>query len=824
MTSIKALLLLLCLQLSPSLFAQTAGVKEAVKPLTLCFGDDISQSVVLSISDLIAKVAVFDSHCADPILDQKPRQYLVFGNHSLAQKAGLVQKAQNLSEESLLIDHREEAAKSYIFALGKARAHERFNLGSHYAAYEVLETLGFRFLHPLEPYVPSELQFKPVTKSSSPHWPIRRWHLHTQHPLELTNLLNGWGETPEDEQGFQSMLSEWDRVLEWCLANKQNEISWYLLRAEAWKDFADSPTRQARLKQLVNRAQDFGLKAGLVAPLAFRQQHAWTMIRHEGDETLQIEKAIDWLAGTDVDFIETEMGFSEFTHPDDRTMLSWMNQATRYAKDVYGIETSVKVHASTGQKATHFVDPETEKSLNFNFLPYYADPDLAVMPHTVQFYGLKDPAPTYGNRDFSEIYRYLHWEAGRRKVLFYPETAYWVSFDIDVPLFLPIYAERRLSDLRLLAFAETAGELGMGTKIGSRINGQVNFSSGWEWGYWLNDVIASRAAWDPLLNKTDAEALDQALQPFSSLFAEQEADVRKLLIDTIQMEKRLLMLGELAGKRPVNPEKRTGQAYLQGFDAWDDIANLLSKGSTQPAKLGLIAMRNPLTPIQSGQPSFEREISPLLIAMNQELLQLANRSTALLRMLPLEKRSLFTEIDDALRITSLRARQVFALYHFVNEDKKGIFSKKKDFYRDLARSSLDEAKIVSARRSTHYRVPLARIAAWKEGPTAYPYGYLWTADTLAYWWRDEAKAHLTKELPKRFLSPCFLNLVDPINVALGQDHASATIPSFDKWTVAGLETFLARILGPSNATEECLNKPASEPLFPLDGLRVSKDE
>ena len=39
--------------------------------------------------------------------------------------------------------------------------------------------------------------------------------------------------------------------------------------------------------------------------------------------------------------------------------------------------------------------------LNFNYLPIYADPRLGIMPHTVQFYSYDDPAPTYGNANFS---------------------------------------------------------------------------------------------------------------------------------------------------------------------------------------------------------------------------------------------------------------------------------------------------------------------------------------------------------------------------------------------------------------------------------------
>jgi hypothetical protein len=70
-----------------------------------------------------------------------------------------------------------------------------------------------------------------------------------------------------------------------------------------------------------------------------------------------------------------------------------------------------------------------------------------------------------------------------------------VNVDIDVPLFLPIYAQRRLYDLRHIARTEQ--------RTGHRINGQMVFDSGWEWGYWLNAVVAARAGWDPLLDIED---------------------------------------------------------------------------------------------------------------------------------------------------------------------------------------------------------------------------------------------------------------------------------------------------------------------------------
>jgi hypothetical protein len=52
------------------------------------------------------------------------------------------------------------------------------------------------------------------------------------------------------------------------------------------------------------------------------------------------------------------------------------------------------------------------------------------------------------------------------QVVYYGETAYWVSVDIDVPLFLPLYGERRLHDLRLIARQEVSGSQSFWTTCG----------------------------------------------------------------------------------------------------------------------------------------------------------------------------------------------------------------------------------------------------------------------------------------------------------------------------------------------------------------------
>ena len=120
-----------------------------------------------------------------------------------------------------------------------------------------------------------------------------------------------------------------------------------------------------------------------------------------------------------------------------------------------------------------------------------------------QVYALDDPtAFAYGNENFSYVEDYMIYEAKlhNRSVSFYGETAYWVNVDIDVPLFLPLYGQRRQHDLRRLAVREQ--------KESFRIDGQMNFDSGWEWGYWLSDVVTARASWDPKLGISGSVEMD----------------------------------------------------------------------------------------------------------------------------------------------------------------------------------------------------------------------------------------------------------------------------------------------------------------------------
>eukprot|EP01113_Clastostelium_recurvatum_P042979 TRINITY_DN7036_c0_g1_i7.p1 TRINITY_DN7036_c0_g1~~TRINITY_DN7036_c0_g1_i7.p1 ORF type:complete len:752 (-),score=122.33 TRINITY_DN7036_c0_g1_i7:305-2290(-) len=661
-----------------------------------------------------------------------------------------------------------------------------------------MDLLGFAFLHPLQPYIPSALNFTLPSNTSSlttiekPFFPFRGWHVHTQHLLELTHVLNGWGvQGPQDKQGWQDMLPDYQAFLIWLIANRQNRFQWIILSAEEWIDFANSTERQSRLQTLTSMAHSVGLLVGVDMPLALQQQHAMFMTTGKGtlqDQTKEIQASIDWVVQCGFDYMATESGFSEFTHPDDTMMLAWMNISTSYLYDKYqGRRMYIKCHCSTGQVASDYIDPTTGKPINFNFLPIFADERLGIYPHTVQYYRLDDVAPTYGNDNFTYMLDFMVREAPARDTIYYGESTYWVNYDIDLPLFLPVYADSRLYDLRLIS--SSGG--------GQHLQGQINFNSGWEWGYWLGDVVTARAAWNPYMNLDQQTALTTHLGNIARIFGPPQQSIVQIIEDVIQIQRDTFINGIVNGSTPANITSRNGQAYLQGWDTWSDIMTLADPHtSTQPVKEGFNDAR-----LDHG-PSYWKEIEPLLAEMEMRLFSSYN---ALIKLSPLVVPSslpFFDEILDSLLVMCLRARQVHALYDYAASWDTPDRSK------DWRQQRLSDAKYarlnatqIMLHRETLYRVPSSRIAGWYYNPTSYSYGYLWTVHSSYYWIRDEMQA--THPIGNE-TSPCYMNIINPIDVAFGEGiYYNVTILLYEI-----LEKF--KWLGDIT---ECLVAPEKEPHY-----------
>lgn len=642
-------------------------------------------------------------------------------------------------------------------------------------AYAYLQHLGFRFWHPLAPVAPAAIPADRLLNFSSdlpaPRLKRRGFLLHTMHPLELTHVLNGWGlQGPEDEAGWRDLLPQWERYLEWLVAHRQNKVEWVLLEKGRWRSFSRSSRRQKRLRELVEMAHDWGIEVGVDAPMALQQQNGWRLVTDPSadlaDTEQQIEGHLGWLMGAGFDFVGTEMGSTEFSNSGAQRMVHWLNHATDYLSRRYHKKFTTKVHISSGQTTEAYPDPDTGEPLNFNFLPFYADPRLGVLPHTVQVYALDDPAPTYGQQDFQSMLRFMQWvqaantqnPAQHRSMYWYPETAYWVNYDNTVPLFLPVYAHRRLHDLHLIADA------------GVQLDGQMVFSSGWSWGYWLSDLLSAESVVQDPLQLSEADGMKQLLLREFDVLGTVAPEVVQLLQDTMQAQYELLILGEHHGLRPETVVQRNGMAYLSGQETWSQLGSLIRQWGltgfqTQPDRLTFHAVAH-----DEASAQFYREaVRPLLQDMDDRFSDLARRADQLGQRVPAHWQSQFASIQRGLWINAYRTRFVQALF----EASLGrLYRHPETTARYVSRATqvLQRAQAVVQAEHQNLITPWVTAAPHElPNPTAYSYGYLWPAADLFYWKRDLV------QVEQNNVNPCLMSLIDPLEVAFPDPEAETQL-------------------------------------------------
>lgn len=563
------------------------------------------------------------------------------------------------------------------------------DLGTQYAVYALLEELGFGFFHPEETFVPESLSIPgELYVARAPSYPWRGMHVHTMHPIELMDSLL----VPSPEHAAEAA-----RYIDWLVANRQNYFQWALqdtIDMEEWIPYATS---------IIDYAHSRGIKVGIDTPFQFAQQNAFVLVPRPGPWENQIAENLALILQAPFDVVNVELGASEFIPVDDIQTLEMLDFTARHLEERYGVALICKVHCSSGQTAPHF------GGINFNLLPGLADARVGVMPHTVQFYDLWRQAPTYDNRDFSFMREFLLEQIPRRTVLYYPETSYWVSFDIDVPLFLPHYLFSRWNDLNRLQ--------------GTGMQGQITFSSGLEWGYWLNDWAAAGFTYEA---STDWR---EYLGTFTRIFGNGAGPLHELLVDLVEEQGRDLLEDNLI-------------AFLIGWDTADDIGHVV-RTHAQPVRPLFREIRR-MDP--EALSSFSGRTLPRLERLEATYGDFVRRLEALAPLVPPRALRWYGEIKRALEVTALRAAHVRRLYegtvaqrrYELGLDPQGAAEALRLFAEAVSRRERAEALI--AEQEQCYRWLLERIARRRENPTSYEFGYLFTVSDAYYWRREELQA------------------------------------------------------------------------------------
>lgn len=336
------------------------------------------------------------------------------------------------------------------------------------------------------------------------------------------------------------------------------------------------------------------------------------------------------------------------------------------------------------------------------------------------------------------------------------------------------------------------------------------FDSGWEWGYWLNTLVAARAAWDPLVRiEDDWEAFRQSLSPFTDLFEPATASaLADFIVDLSRDQATLLVFGEVNGTRSPNLSKLSGMAYLSGSDTWTDVPRLFGLKLTQPDKVRLFEtedenwkhvlplLREMETKFKAHTARVETIISEWSTCTGSEASQRGLRREVLADFLH--------EVLDGTKMLALRAKQVRLLYE---SHDAATMPEVKPTVLSESRRVLSQASRIVAQREAKYRVPWARVGAWRENPTVYRFGYLWAVHSLYYWWRDQGLAE--KGSLQSHFSPCYLNRMDASEVAVG----------WGKYTLEVLRSVIQYFSPDARYPTEfinCIAPPSQEYKFPRD--------
>jgi hypothetical protein len=559
-------------------------------------------------------------------------------------------------------------------------------LGAQYGVAAALENLGFRFRSPFETYVPPRIRLAASDGAHAPQVRVRGLQLHTLHPIE--SYFAFW--EPGDAN-----LEAARRIIDWTIKNRGNYVMWVGL--DNINDPEQHAAWKAHTQAIIAYAHARGVRVGLDIQLYGQSnlQRAFDLWHDRtGEVSLAESLEIELPLVTDgIDFDVFHISFGEFFSSDPAQFISDLNAA--YAA-IRAHEPGAEVHGYVHVGHDERVD-YMGMNLIYYFLVKFADPGIVPDIHTVMFYDLyEDAGGAYHHDNFDEHRAYLlERMAAGQPAAYVPESAYRVSFDDSVPLYLPLYVRNRLLDIERLRTDPGAA--------GMPLDQHITFSTGWEWGYWLNDYAALRGSYE----STSAPDL------IGHAFGDDLAPAVPVVLDLIDAEKAALMDERLV-------------AYVAGRDQSFEFADSLGIAS-QPDRIDF----DELVAADDATRAAVREDITELGAYADKLGRLADDVDAL--RLPDSRWT--RELRDGVRVTALRtafARDAYqAVLAYLDGDMAGLAANHAE-----AAALMEEARPIIARRHRDLHDRDHRIVDRGANQTLYAYGYLQMADVLCFWERE----------------------------------------------------------------------------------------
>ena len=571
--------------------------------------------------------------------------------------------------------------------------------------------LGFRFYHPRESIVPSHKSWPLPERFSfagSPRFEKRGFHLHTQHPIELTEQLMN----PLQPNAFEEVKE----YIDWLARNGQNTFQFFLLRG------VDRNTWPAHARRIVEYAHRRGIRCGIEISLSMIQQQAFqaiTLLRPTPSYQKQVDHTLAWLFQAPWDYVSLDVTLGEHLPFLDKLLPDVQMHIEQQVERRYGARLMYATHVISSKDGTKVRRPKL--------------PGSGIMIHTVMCYSASEAkAPVYGNTNQRFMLEAAIAESKKRETWYWPESSYWVGFDTSVPLLLLPYLDVRRADI------ETMAALG--------VSGHLTFSSGWEWGYWLIDWSIARWSWQ--LKDNGRVRPTAPLSRLTELSSDRE--LQQLLGEALMLQNRYLKEKELL-------------RFMAALTPFSELPPPFNRPFQPEPKFRYNWLLTEATPAEAGQalaqPLADLETYALHMGEVVDLLEIRIEQLRAARQIGETETRLLSEFERGLRVTALRASHraltLRALWAKRGEHTGNIdHSHTPAALLSRARLVRQQAQILVQRQEAHYRYPLELVARRRISMTAYPFGYLYPAGRLFFWEREEEQvAH------ERF-DALFMNLWD----------------------------------------------------------------
>lgn len=568
-------------------------------------------------------------------------------------------------------------------------------LGAQYGVSAALEALGFRFRHPFDTYVPHTPRLGAVNNAvQSPAIRVRGFQLHTLHPIEAYFAM--W------EPGAGS-LNDAKRIIDWTIKNRGNYVQWVGLDDIITDDTARGPWLE-HTKAIMEYGRARGVRFGMNLQLFHKAnlQQSFDLISQEDPAVRpyaeQIAERLPIITTMGVTFDVYHLSFGEFFNIDNDVFIGAVNEVEKQLRE---LAPNAEMHGfvHVGNSPRQRVDYMGENII-FYFLVKFASQNIIPDIHTVMYYDMfEDAGGAYHHDQFDEHLAYLRERmCDGQKVSYVPETGYWVAFDNSVPQFFPLYVRSRWLDLdRIRAVPGPCGTLDQ----------HILFSTGWEWGYWLNDVASLRASY--VLPGTPDELIREQYAP--DMGPEVSRVVEKLM----------------AAQREALIEHRLA-AYIAGRDA---IIDSFAAGDEQ----AIVAAPDRIDPREMTADMLDGFEGTVLVDLDRYAARLDELWTEL-GAFDLPDSRWARELRDGF--ASDRTRAHF-LQDFYRAGIAQIRGNKADAENHRARMQTwfdAETEIVAGRHADLHDTHGRRLVDTSTNKTTFQYGYLFYADNLCYWRRE----------------------------------------------------------------------------------------